>query len=162
MFNILPGVITGFGEEFGWRGLMFPLMYRIRPWVAFVIGGLIWFGWHVPLTLVMPQPQSLSPLETLANMGILAIASICTFTFLAYVYIKSRSVFVVSVAHIVLNNASRSFSYFVVVQNQLLANLGLAISAAVVIGVLYYLGELRVFRCYFDNTVKTSLGELVT
>lgn len=33
VFNILPGVITGFGEEFGWRGLMFPLMYRIRPWL---------------------------------------------------------------------------------------------------------------------------------
>jgi len=32
IFNILPGIVTGFGEEFGWRGFMFPQMYRIKPW----------------------------------------------------------------------------------------------------------------------------------
>jgi membrane protease YdiL (CAAX protease family) len=35
VFNILPGVITGFGEEFGHRGFMFPLLYRIKPWVGY-------------------------------------------------------------------------------------------------------------------------------
>ncbi len=130
VFNVLPGVITGFGEEFGWRGLMFPLLYSIRPWMAFVIGGLVWFAWHVPLILVMPQSQSLSPTETAANVAILAVGSVCTFTFLAYVYIKSQSVFVAAVAHITLNNASRSFSYFVILENQLLANLSMVIVAA--------------------------------
>src|SRR5512145_779652 len=28
IFNILPGIITGFGEEFGHRVLMFPLLYK--------------------------------------------------------------------------------------------------------------------------------------
>ena len=29
VFNILPGLITGFGEEFGHRGFMFPALYRM-------------------------------------------------------------------------------------------------------------------------------------
>jgi membrane protease YdiL (CAAX protease family) len=39
----------------GWRGLLLPRLYAIRPWVAFVIGGLIWYAWHLPLNLVIPQ-----------------------------------------------------------------------------------------------------------
>lgn len=38
VFNILPGIITGFGEEFGWRGFMFPELRKIMPWVAIVVG----------------------------------------------------------------------------------------------------------------------------
>ena len=41
LFNILPGLISGFGEEFGHRGFMFPLLYRINPWVGLVGGGLL-------------------------------------------------------------------------------------------------------------------------
>lgn len=50
-FNILPGIITGFGEEFGHRGFMFPNLYRIKPWLGIVLGGLIWYAWHWPLAL---------------------------------------------------------------------------------------------------------------
>ena len=31
VFNIMPGLISGFGEEFGHRGFMFPALYRIKP-----------------------------------------------------------------------------------------------------------------------------------
>lgn len=47
VFNIMPGFITGFGEEFGHRGFMFPALYRIKPWVGIVVGGLIWYVWHL-------------------------------------------------------------------------------------------------------------------
>ena len=55
IFNVLPGIITGFGEEFGHRGFMFPYLYKINPWAAFIGGGLIWYLWHLPLALVIPQ-----------------------------------------------------------------------------------------------------------
>ncbi len=145
IFNILPGIITGFGEEFGHRGLMFPLLYRINPWVGLVGGGLLWYGWHLPLTFVVPQTTDYPAWQMVLNTVILAIGSICTFIFLAYVYVKSQSVFVVSLAHITLNNAAASFSYFVIVENQLLANLGLMLTMLVVVAILYVKKAFSVF-----------------
>ena len=150
IFNIIPGIITGFGEEFGHRGFMFPLLYRINPWVGLVIGGLIWYVWHLPLSLLIPQPFEYPLWQTSLNLVVLAIGSICTFTYLAYIYVKSESVFVTAIAHITLNNAAISLSYFVIVQNQLLANLGTTLTMIIVIGILYYKKELDIFAEYFQ------------
>ena len=149
VFNILPGVITGFGEEFGHRGFMFPRLYQINPWVGIVIGGLIWYAWHLPLALVMPQPAEYPLWQMALTFIILAIGSVCTFTYLAYIYVKTESVWVTAIAHIAMNNSASSFSYFAVIQNQVLANVGLAITMMIVVAVLYYTKELRVFREYF-------------
>ena len=146
IFNILPGIITGFGEEFGHRGFMFPLLYKIKPWVGIIIGGLIWYAWHLPLILVIPQTTQYPLWQNLLNFIILAIGSVCTFIYLAYIYVKSRSVWVTSLAHIAMNNSASSFSYFAVIQNQLLANIGLALTMIIVVGVLYFKKELDVFQ----------------
>jgi membrane protease YdiL (CAAX protease family) len=149
VFNILPGIITGFGEEFGHRGFMFPALYRIRPWIGLVIGGLIWYAWHLPLALLIPQPVEHPVWQTVLNLASLAIGSVFTFIYLAYVYIKSRSIFVVSIAHIAMNNASASFSYFAVVQNPVLANFGLTVAMMIVVAILYFRRELDIFPEYF-------------
>lgn len=152
VFNILPGLITGFGEEFGHRGFMFPAMYKISPWVGLLIGGLLWFGWHLPLALVIPQQTPPPPLaESVLNSAALAVGAIATFIYLAYVYVKSRSVFVVSFAHIAMNNASASLSYFAALQDQFLANLGTVLVMLWVVAFLYVRGEFRVFRDYFAS-----------
>jgi uncharacterized protein len=145
IFNVLPGMITGLGEEAGWRDFLFPLLYRQSPRMAIAGGGLIWFAWHAVLIPVLPQTQTFSPAEWAANVTVLASGSICTWAILAYVYVKSGSVFVVAFFHAVLNNASRAFSYFVTLDNQLLANMGLAFAAALVVAMLYWRGEFRVF-----------------
>lgn len=151
IFNIMPGLITGFGEEFGHRGFMFPLLYQIKPWVGILVGGLIWYAWHLPLAFVIPQTVQYSIWETLLNLFILAIGSVCTFTYLSYVYVKSKSVWVASIAHIAMNNSAASFSYFAIIQNQILANIGLTITMIIVIAILYYKGELTVFKEYFED-----------
>jgi membrane protease YdiL (CAAX protease family) len=133
LFNILPGIITGFGEEFGHRGFMFPALYRIKPWAGFVIGGLIVFAWHLPLTLIFQRTTSLPVWLRLFNIAVLSIGTICVHTYLAYIYVKSESVFVASFAHITMNNAAASFSYFVILQNQTLANLGLILAMLVAV-----------------------------
>jgi len=133
VFNILPGIITGFGEEFGHRGFMFPALYRIKPWVGFIIGGLLWFAWHIPITFMIPQTSEISLGATILNYIIVALGSVCAFAYLAYVYVKSGSVFVTSIAHITMNNAAASLSYFVIVQNQILANLGLTLTMLLVV-----------------------------
>jgi uncharacterized membrane protein YfcA len=63
----------------------------------------------------------------------MSIGGICTFIYLVYVFEKSQSIWVVSLAHIVLNNASAAFSYLIIIQNQFLANLGLAITMLLVV-----------------------------
>lgn len=148
IFNILPGIITGFGEEFGWRGFMFPRMYKIKPWIAFIVGGLIWYAWHVPLVLVISQSQDFTLAQTVLNISALAMGAICTHAFFAYAYIKSNNVWVASVTHITLDNAARSFSYFVILQNQLTANIGLAIAMLTVVAILYFSKEWKVFENY--------------
>jgi len=150
VFNIMPGLITGFGEEFGHRGFMFTALYRIKPWIGILIGGFIWYAWHWPVTLLFPQNNTFSSVQSILNFIILGIGSICTFTFLAYVYVKSRSVWITSFAHIVMNNSASAFSYFAVVQNQLLANLGLALTMLIVVAALYFKKELKVFNEYFE------------
>jgi len=136
VFNILPGLITGFGEEFGHRGFMFPALYRIKPWVGFIFGGLLWFAWHIPITFMIPQTVETPLWTTILNYLILALGSVCTFVYLAYVYVKSGSIFVTSIAHIAMNNAATSLSYFVVVHNQTLANLGLTLTMLVVVAIM--------------------------
>ncbi len=142
-FNILPGLITGFGEEFGWRGLMFPRMYAIRPWVAFLVGGLIWYVWHLPLMLVAPEQNDQQMRGIL--IPLLALGSVCTHTYLAYIYLKTRSVFVTALAHIAMNNAQASLSYLFVVDNMLLANIGLVLVMLVVVAGLIATGQFKVF-----------------
>jgi membrane protease YdiL (CAAX protease family) len=149
VFNI-PMMIAGFGEEFGWRGLLFPQLCRTRLVGGFVVGGLIWFAWHIPLTLVMPSAVEFTPWQHIANGIVLAIGSICTFVFFAYVYAKSGSIWVVSLVHAVFNNGSRSFSYFASVENQLLANLGLTATMLAVVAFLYFQKEFEVF----DNFIN--------
>ena len=161
IFNILPGIITGFGEEFGHRGFMFPALYRIKPWVGIFVGGLIWYAWHWPVALIAPQTAELSAGQSVLHSFILAIGSICTFIYLVYIYVKSRSVWVTSFAHITMNNSAAAFSYFVVLQNQLLANLGLALTMIIVAIILYRKNLLGELEDYFgsggDNKMKKQV-----
>jgi membrane protease YdiL (CAAX protease family) len=132
VFNILPGLITGFGEEFGHRGFMFPVLYRIKPWMGFIIGGLLWFVWHIPISFMIPQAVEVPLWTSILNYLILAVGSVCTFAYLAYVYVKSGSIFVTSIAHIAMNNAGISLGYFVIIKDQTLANLGLTLTMLIV------------------------------
>lgn len=148
VFNI-PMIIAGFGEEFGWRGLLFPLLCRNRLALGLIIGGLIWFAWHIPLTFVLPHSSTFTTWQHLLNGVVLAVGSICTFVFFAYIYAKSGSIWLASFVHAVFNNGSRSFSYFADVEDQLLANLGLAVTMVLVVIFLHFGRELGVFREFF-------------
>lgn len=150
-FNIIPGLLMGFGEEFGHRGFMFPHLYKIKPWVGLLVGGLIWFAWHLPLTLIIPQTVQYPLRQNILNFVALGVGSICTFIYLAYVYVKSKSVWVASLAHIVLNNSAAAFSYFVIIENQFLANLGLALTMVIVVVILYLKKAPEVFQKYFSQ-----------
>ena len=144
VFNIMPGLISGFGEEFGHRGFMFPFLLPNKPWLGLFLGGLLWYLWHQPLLLVFPATAAVPLWQTISSHIAAIIGSICTHTYLCYVYAKSRSIFVPSIAHIALNNASRSFAYFVVIQNQFTVNIAQYLVMVLVVAFLYCRNELKI------------------
>lgn len=146
VLNILPGIITGFGEEFGHRGFMYSQLKKHGLLLSLLVGGLIWFAWHLPLQFVIPKTNDFNTIQTTLNYFIMAIGGICTFIYLVYVFEKSQSIWVVSLAHIVLNNASAAFSYLVIIQNKFLANIGLTFTMLLVLffGVgKYFIKQIR-------------------
>jgi hypothetical protein len=153
LFNLMPGIISGLGEEFGHRGFMFPLLYPKKPWLGLLIGGVLWYVWHLPLLLVVPTGASLPVWQTVVNTIAGIIGSICTHTYLCYVYVKNRSIFVPSLAHITLDNAARSFSYFIVLQNQFTANLAQNLIMVAILVFLFYNKELNIL-CMNDQQGK--------
>ena len=150
LFNV-PLVVAGFGEEFGWRGLLFPLLCRSRRIVGFVAGGLIWLAWHAPLMLVLPDTSGFTAGQHALNAAVLAVGAIASFVFFAWVYAKSGTIWVPALAHAVFNNGSRSFAYFAVVENQILANVGLMLAMLAVVAVLHIRGEWAVFDAFFSQ-----------
>jgi membrane protease YdiL (CAAX protease family) len=76
---LLQSLLLGpLGEEFGWRGLMLPLLQRrFSPFWASLILGTIWAIWHVPAFLMSGTPQSAWSFGPFF-IGLIAIAVILT------------------------------------------------------------------------------------
>lgn len=57
---LLQSLLLGpLGEEFGWRGLVLPLLQRrFSPFWASIILGVTWAIWHTPAFLMSGTPQS--------------------------------------------------------------------------------------------------------
>lgn len=149
LFNILPGLITGMGEEFGHRGMMYKLMAEKNLKVALIAGGIFWFLWHLPLGFVMPVKLNFSGLEIAANVLIQATGSICTHIYLAYVLIKTKSIWIAALAHITFNNVSTALGFFVSIENQTVANAGLVLTMLLAVAIGFW-------KFKFWETLKTG------
>ena len=44
--------VFAFGEEFGWRGYLLPKLMPLGKLRAYLLSGIIWGLWHLPLVLV--------------------------------------------------------------------------------------------------------------
>lgn len=49
--GILPNAIAAFGEEGGWRGVLWSALRGFGFWKASVLVGVLWGVWHAPLIL---------------------------------------------------------------------------------------------------------------
>jgi uncharacterized protein len=48
-YGAISGTASGLGEEIGWRGFLFPSLYKLTPaFAAILISGIIWALWHYP------------------------------------------------------------------------------------------------------------------
>jgi len=71
--GVVVGSIFALGEEIGWRGLMVPLLVRVRAPAPLVLSGIIWGLWHTPLILFGDYATSGHPAVS-ALLFMLAIA----------------------------------------------------------------------------------------
>ena len=92
--------IVAFGEEAGWRGMLFPsLAERFSTRTAIVVSGVIWGLWHAPV-IAMGHNFGMDYLG-FPVFGILVMTLTCTFfgAFLAWLRMRSGSVWPCALAH---------------------------------------------------------------
>jgi membrane protease YdiL (CAAX protease family) len=71
---VMNGVL-GFGEELGWRGYLLPKLMPLGKPVAYLVLGVVWGLWHLPLILVgfaypRPWPGVLMFIALTTTLGI--------------------------------------------------------------------------------------------
>ena len=85
------------------------------------------------------------------NITVLAVGSICTFTFLAYSYARTRNILVASLAHITINNATHAIGYYAVLSDNLAGNAVLSLTMLVVVAVLFATKQFKAFDAFFAS-----------
>lgn len=95
--------LATFGEEFGWRGYLFPRLMALGPRKAVLISGAVWGVWHAPYILMghnygLDYPGA-------PWLGPLAMVWFCLMggTVFAWLTWKAGSVWPAVIGHAVLN-----------------------------------------------------------
>jgi membrane protease YdiL (CAAX protease family) len=90
----------GFGEELGWRGYLLPKLMALGKVKAYLLVGVVWGLWHLPLILIGFTYQGRPLLGTLAFIAL-------TITFGIYlneIALRNRSSILAGWAHGVFNS----------------------------------------------------------
>ncbi len=112
--NFLPC----FGEEWGWRGYLFPrLLNRFGAVHALLAEGLIWGLWHTPL-IVMGHNYGVGYLGFPVT-GILAMCIFCTVIgiILSYMTMKTKSCIPAVIGHGTINGLAQAGIYYTSLEN---------------------------------------------
>lgn len=99
-FNFFFSFTAVFGEEYGWRGYLQPLLqdkYGLRKGV--ILLGVIWGIWHMPLDFYFYSPDT--PLLSVLGHQITCISGS---VFFAYAFMKTNNIWVPVILHY-LNNS---------------------------------------------------------
>ena len=118
--NFLLGYIAFFGEEYGWRYYLQPILQKkfgLRKGVLLL--GVVWGLWHLPLDFfyyVTPEYGVIMTVTQLINCVTLGI-------FLGFAYMKTENIWVPAIIHFLNNNlimvVSGTFSADVVENNSM-------------------------------------------
>lgn len=152
---VTVGVVTGFGEEFGWRGY---LLWELAPlgfWRASVVIGAVWGVWHVPGIVQGMQYESFP----YVGIFVFTAATIALSPVYTYVVWRSKSVVGAAFLHGVFNSASFTVNAVLVADSKLLGQLvattiGIAgiVACVLVWGLLYIRGTPSLDRETLDRS----------
>ena len=97
----LIGYIIYFGEEYGWRYFLQPILqHKFGKRFGILILGIIWGIWHLPLRLFESNTISNGLIYMIAQLGICIAFGI----FLGYIYMKTQNIWIVTIIHFLNNN----------------------------------------------------------
>lgn len=105
--------IPAFGEEAGWRGMLFPTLCElVSPRAAVLISGVIWGVWHAP-AIAMGHNYGMG-YEGFPWVGILLMTTFCIVVgaFLSYLRVRTNSVWPCALAHGSINAIAGIGLYF--------------------------------------------------
>lgn len=99
--NFFLGFLPFFGEEYGWRYFLQPILEKKFGMIKGVLLlGLIWGLWHLPLNLFYYSAEGMGAMSLVNQIGNCITLSI----FMAYAYNKTRSVWAPTIIHYLNNN----------------------------------------------------------
>jgi membrane protease YdiL (CAAX protease family) len=167
LMGVTVGAVTGFGEEFGWRGY---LLWELAPlgfWKAsFVIGG-IWGLWHVPSIV-----QGLHQYPSFPYVGavVFTAATIALSPVYTYLVWRSQSVFAAALLHGIFNASSFTVHGLLIGETALLEQLvattigvGGTVACVLLWGVIYFHGDPSLDRESLDwESSGSSISQTVT
>lgn len=97
-FGLFMGLVTGAGEEIGWRGLFVPELARVTSFRNTVlISGVVWALWHLPLILFADYNLPGVPAWYAVVMFTILVVGISTV--FAWLRLKSGSLWPAAVLH---------------------------------------------------------------
>jgi uncharacterized protein len=143
---LLQGALTGaivnlpftFGEEFGWRGLLFAETRKMGFVGSSIFIGIVWGIWHAPLIL-MGHNYPHHPYGGILMMCLFT-TSLCPL--FAYVRIKSQSIIGPGMLHGMINATNNMFILYVADPDELYSSMagwagiaaGFLIAAGIILG----------------------------
>jgi membrane protease YdiL (CAAX protease family) len=105
--GLVPATIFAIGEEVGWRGFLVPELYKNNNFTkTSLISGVIWAVYHFPLLIFLYAPsRNISPWPLFVFA---IIASIGMSTIMAWLRLKSGSVWTAVIFHGSLNTFNQT------------------------------------------------------
>lgn len=90
------GLIGAFGEELGWRGFLLPKMISGGIKSPYLVSGLVWASWHLPLIAFggFYQADNALLMALIYGVGIIAMSF-----FFGELRVRSGSVWVATIVH---------------------------------------------------------------
>jgi membrane protease YdiL (CAAX protease family) len=100
-----PAINTVFavGEEFGWRGYLLPKLLPLGVRPAVVLVGVVWGVWHWPIIAMGYNYGVGYPGAPWTGMLAMVVMTTATGTFLAWVTLRSESVWPAALGHGAIN-----------------------------------------------------------
>jgi len=98
--NFLLTYFPFFGEEYGWRYFLQPVLQnKFGKRRGVLLLGVIWGLWHFPINLFYYSPET-----SFYSVVTQLIVCICYAVFFGYVYLKTENIWAVSMIHYLNNN----------------------------------------------------------
>jgi membrane protease YdiL (CAAX protease family) len=100
--GVLVAAIFALGEEIGWRGFLVPELAKIRSFTGVaLLSGAIWALFHFPFVFIFGAERAGTPIPY--QLLVMTIQAIAIGTVVAWLRLKSGSLWTAVIFHAVLN-----------------------------------------------------------